>query len=260
MMPSLFIAHGSPMLAVEEGPYPDFLGRLGQSLNPRAVVLFSAHWTHLGQLAGEDAGHHLIYDFGGFPEELYRIQYPAPGDPALAQDVRSRIEAAGVPVRLVSGRGLDHGAWVVLRLLFPAADVPVVPMSVDPRLDPAQQYHIGAALRDLRRQDVLLIGSGGTVHNLGQVFWNQPAGDPVSWAHDFDEWLLRTVPRWDLEQLAHYREVAPGADMAVPRGGHEHFIPFFYAMGAADEARTARRLFQDYQMGSLSLAVWEFGA
>jgi 4,5-DOPA dioxygenase extradiol len=258
MLSTLFIAHGSPMLAVEEDSYALFLRELGASLAPRAVIVLSAHWTAPGQLVSGAAHPPLIYDFYGFPDELYRIRYAAPGHPDLARDIVDRLNQRGVAARLDPARGWDHGAWVILRLMFPGADVPVVEMSVDPRLGGARQYAIGQALADYRADDILIIGSGGTVHNLRAVDWDGD-GTPVSWAVGFDEWLREVLEHWDLDHLFRYRELSPDAAMAVPVWGPEHFVPLIYAMGAADGDQEARRLFQAYQMGSLSLAVWQFG-
>ncbi|GMA51040.1 dioxygenase [Alicyclobacillus contaminans] len=258
MLPSLFIAHGAPLLAVEANEYTQFLRELGENLpRPRAVVLFSAHWLAGVQRVSAVDTYETIHDFGGFPEELYQIQYPAKGDAEMARAVEARLAEHGIPSAVDTGRGLDHGAWVVLRLLYPEADVPVVAMSVNPRLTPAEQYDIGKALAALRQEDVLLIGSGGTVHNLGALAWN--ASQPNDWALAFDQWLERHVKAWDLGSLFQYEALAPHARLAVPPHGNEHFAPLLYAMGAADDVRTAALLHRSYRYGSLSQSVWQFG-
>ncbi|MGE5674385.1 MAG: DODA-type extradiol aromatic ring-opening family dioxygenase, partial [Mycobacterium leprae] len=197
-------------------------------------------------------------DFGGFPAELYQIEYPAPGGGATVGVVGDRLTRAGIPFHNDPVRGLNHGAWVVLRLLFPAAGVPVVAMSVNPALSPQAQYQVGRALADLRRDDVLIIGSGGTVHNFATMNWrDEPTAEP--WAVAFDDWVLSKVTAWDLESLFAYGSFAPNAQIAVPPHGNEHFVPLFYAMGAADDQRTARELHRSYRYGSLSHALWQFG-
>ncbi|MDI3327915.1 MAG: class III extradiol ring-cleavage dioxygenase [Alicyclobacillaceae bacterium] len=258
MIPSYFIAHGAPTLAVEDNAYTRFLQNLPTRFpRPRAVFIFTAHWESPVQLVGAPERFGMIYDFGGFPEELYRIVYPAQGAPEAAEEARSLLERAGIPARIDRARGLDHGAWVVLRLLFPQADVPVVALSVNPALPPEEQYAIGRALAPLRR-DALILGSGGTVHNLWSLDWGQGTDGPAAdWAVDFDDWLQRQLEEWNTEALFRYESEAPYARRAVPR--NEHFIPLLLAMGAADDDRLARRLFQTYQYGSLSLACWEFG-
>jgi 4,5-DOPA dioxygenase extradiol len=259
MLPVLFIAHGSPMMAIEEHDYTRMLGALGRQVKPKAVVLFSAHWESPTQTVSTAERYDTIYDFGGFPEELYRIKYPAPGDAQLAAEIGARFVREGIPYRTDSVRGLDHGAWVVLRLLYPNADVPVVSLSVNPDIAPQEQYRIGKALADLRAEDVLIIASGVTVHNFSTLRWRDTSGKADSWAVEFDDWVLDKAARWDLESLFAYESLAPHARLAVPPQGREHFVPLFYALGAADDQRTAKELFRTYQMGNLSYVVWQFG-
>jgi 4,5-DOPA dioxygenase extradiol len=257
MTPSLFVAHGSPMLAVEQNEYTQFLNRLGQEMKrPTGIVLFSAHWEQDVQAVSDMVEYSTIYDFGGFPEALYRIQYPARGDARLVEQITKLLRDHQVPFRLDQRRGLDHGAWVVLRLLYPNADVPVVAMSVNPALEPEEQYNIGKALSALREQDVLIIASGGTVHNLATM---RMGDDADAWAVEFDDWLHEHLVRWDLDSLFAYDSLAPNARLAVPPFGREHFIPIFYAMGAADNHRVAKLLHRSYRYGSLSHSVWQFG-
>ncbi len=258
MIPSFFIAHGAPLLAIEDNEYTQFLRRLGQTLpQPKAVVLFSAHWESATQKVSEVDEYQTIHDFGGFPDALYQIQYPAKGSQAIAHDIEELFIKCGIPFEVETNRGLDHGAWVVLRLLYPNADIPVVAMSVNPRLQPEDQYNIGKALSALREKDVLIMGSGGTVHNLRALVWQENVIQ--EWAFGFDEWLERQLKTWDLDVLFKYESQAPNARLAVPPYGNEHFIPIFYAMGAADDARKATLLHRSYRYGSLSHSVWQFG-
>jgi 4,5-DOPA dioxygenase extradiol len=258
MIPSLFIAHGAPLLAVENNEYTQFLNELGKRLpRPKAVVLFSAHWLSAVQKVSEVSEYDTIYDFGGFPDELYQIKYPAKGDGHIAREIEQSFAEHGIPFEVETKRGLDHGAWVVLRLLYPNADVPVVAMSVNPRLEPKEQYEIGKALSAMRANDVLIIGSGGTVHNLRALDWR--ANEPHDWALEFDQWLEHHLNRWDMDSLFQYDALAPNATLAVPPYGNEHFVPLFYAMGAADDTRKATLLHRSYQYGNLSQSVWQFG-
>lgn len=259
MIPAFFVAHGSPMLAVEDNEYTRFLESLGRTLNPKAILLFSAHWESDTQLVSAVDRYATIYDFGGFPEELYRIQYPARGDAGMAEEVGRLLAAQSIPHQFDRRRGLDHGAWVPLRRLFPQAGVPVVAMSVNPELSPAEQYAIGRALSGLRRQDVLIIASGVTAHNFGTLRWRSPAAAPDPWAVEFDDWVLSKAAAWDLPSLFAYESQAPNVKLAVPPRGNEHFIPLFYALGAADDQRTAQELHRSYQFGNLSHVVWQFG-
>ncbi|WP_243735207.1 DODA-type extradiol aromatic ring-opening family dioxygenase [Paenibacillus turpanensis] len=258
-MPSLFIAHGAPLLAIQQNEYTDFLNGLPRMLpsRPKAIVLFSAHWEQpVQQISRVNGTYETIYDFGGFPPEMYEMQYPAVDVPVMAERIHTLLKEQGVDAAFDEQRGLDHGAWVVLRLMYPEADIPVVAMSVNPGLTPEQQYAVGRALEALRSEEMLMIASGGTVHNLRRINWQ---GGTESWAVEFDDWLANRLQQWDLEQLFRYEELAPHASDAVPPYGREHFIPLFYAMGAADSARQASLLHRSYQYGSLSHSVWRFG-
>lgn len=196
-----------------------------------------------------------MHDFYGFPEEMYRIKYPAPGSSALAEDIARRFEAGNLQAQAVHGRGLDHGVWVILQMMYPNADIPVVALSVDSKRSPKEQYAIGVMLAELREEGILIIGSGGLVHNLRMVHQSE---EPDAWAVAFDEWIGAQLADWNLPELFAYDKKAPHAREAVPSYGTEHFAPLFYAMGAADNGRQAQRLFQAYQYGSLSLNCWSF--
>lgn len=261
MMPSLFVAHGAPLLAMENNSYTQALNQLASQLprRPRAIVMFSAHWEAFDQMVGTMATFPTIHDFGGFPQELYEIQYPAKGDEAIAREAVQLLRDAGVPVGLNTTRGLDHGHWVVLRHIFPQADVPVVAMSVNPNLTVMQQYMIGKALSPLRQKDVLIVGSGGTIHNFSYLNMRETSEGAFDWALQFEDWLQQTLTAWKVEDLARYRELAPHAEKAVPVYGSEHFVPLVYVMGAADDEQTAQRLHMSFRYGSLSHTIWKFG-
>ncbi|WHY85660.1 class III extradiol ring-cleavage dioxygenase [Neobacillus novalis] len=259
MIPSLFVAHGSPLLAIENNEYTKFLTQLGQNMpRPKAVILFSAHWESNVQKVSDVDQYSTIYDFGGFDEALYKIQYPAHGNQQIAKEIEGLFTESGVPFEFDTQRGLDHGAWIVLRLLYPNADIPVISMSVNSRLTPEEQYKIGKTLSALRAQDILVIASGGTVHNLRAVKWNDN-GQVDQWALEFEDWLAYHLEKWDLTTLFKYDSLAPNAEIAVPPYGSEHFIPIFYAMGAADDSRNATLLHRSFRYGNLSHSVWQFG-
>ncbi|WP_318503480.1 class III extradiol ring-cleavage dioxygenase [Bacillus sp. T3] len=259
MIPSYFIAHGAPLLAIEKNEYTQFLNQLGvTNPKPKAIVIFSAHWVSETQAVSAVNEYETIHDFYGFPEEMYRIQYPAKGDKLRAKEIQTTLEDNGIPFVVDQNRGLDHGAWVVLSMLYPDADIPVVSMSVAPNLTPAQQYKIGQSLAKLREQDILIVASGGTVHNLRAVrFGDEDKVD--QWAQEFEGWIQEHIEKWDLEALFNYSTLAPHAQFAVPPNGAEHFIPIFYAMGAADDAKSAKLLHRSYRYGNLSHSVWQFG-
>ncbi|WP_232698080.1 DODA-type extradiol aromatic ring-opening family dioxygenase [Brevibacillus daliensis] len=255
MMPSYFFAHGAPSLVLEDHAYNDLLKSFAaHTTKPKAIVIFSAHWEQQTQTVSAVDEYSTIYDFGGFQDELYRMTYPAKGNRSLSDEIQALFSKHGIQSTLDEERGLDHGAWVVLKLIYPDVDIPVVALSVNRYLTNEQQYQIGKALSELREQDVLIIGSGGTVHNLRRVNWNSKGTD--SWAEEFDNWLQSKLETWDVTSLFNYRELAPYAQDAVPT--NEHFIPLLIAMGAGDANRDAKLLHRSYQYGNLSLSCWQF--
>lgn len=255
MIPSYFFAHGAPSIVLEQNSYTDFLKSFAaNNPRPKAIVILSAHWEENVQAVSAVDTYSTIYDFGGFQDELYRMTYPAKGDRALAERIVSLFAKQGIASAVDEERGLDHGAWAVLRLLYPNVDIPVVALSVNRYLTNEQQYEIGKALAELREQDVLIIGSGGTVHNLRALNWRTEGTD--AWAETFDNWLQEKLEKWDTKALFEYRSLAPYAGEAVPTS--EHFIPLLLAMGAGDSTREAKLLHRSYQYGNLSLSCWEF--
>ena len=259
-MPSLFVAHGSPMVAIEDSTYGRYLDQLSHDLPaPRAIVVFSAHWTEGVQTIGAAPSPDTIYDFYGFPEALYQVRYPAPGDPALAKNIRDLLKLCGIEARLEPSRGFDHGVWTILSRMFPDASIPVIAMSVDPALRPERQFQIGRALAPLRQEGVLIIGSGATVHNLRMLQWNREDDQPETWAEAFESWLESRISEGDVDALFAYREQAPYADWAAPAWGVEHLVPLFYAMGAGPDEPRGRLWHRDWQFGSLANSVYAFG-
>lgn len=255
MMPALFLAHGAPSLVIEDNAYTHFLQKLAAELpRPDAIVVFTAHWESDVQLISRAQTYGTLHDFYGFPDEMYQMTYPAPGNPQLADRIGELLHASGIPSRQDETRPLDHGVWALLKLLYPHADIPVVALSVHPFLAPAEQYRIGQALAPLRQENVLIIGSGGTVHNLRRLQWG--GGETAPWAVEFDDWIAGKLSSWNTDALFRYEELAPYAKEAVPRS--EHFVPLLPVMGAGDSARQASLLYRMYQYGSLSLSAWQF--
>lgn len=249
-MPSLFLAHGSPMLAIERSPYAEFLEAYAERLGkPKAILVFTAHWeapvTTISSAAGP---YDTIYDFGGFPDELYQVTYPAPGAPNIADAAAERLAAAGLPVERDFSRGLDHGSWTLLSRMYPDADVPVVQASVNPYAPADVHFEIGKALSGFGKEGVLVIGSGVTVHNLRAVKWGQQT--PERWAVEFDDWLVERTLEGRVDELFQYEALAPMARLAVPRA--EHFVPYFIAYGAGNPARTPEVIHRSYMFGTLS--------
>lgn len=256
MLPSLFVSHGAPTLILENVSARDFLRSLGASIKqPKAIVVASAHWETDVPTVSTAATPETIHDFGGFPDELYRLSYPAPGAPQLALRVVELLSRRGIAATTDSTRGLDHGAWVPLLLMYPAADIPVLQISIQPHHGPQHHLDIGRALAPLCEDDVLILGSGGAVHNLRALAWNRHEA-PDAWAQAFDDWLANKVDEGAVDDLVDYRERAPNAVRAHPRD--EHLLPLFVALGAGGTKPVGRRIHSGFNHGSLSMAAFSF--
>jgi 4,5-DOPA dioxygenase extradiol len=257
-LPSLYISHGSPMTALNPGQVGDRLAEIARALpRPRAIVVASAHWLGRQALVGGAQVPDTIHDFGGFPQALFDIQYPAPGDAALAQRVAALIDAAGLPVAIDPQRGLDHGVWVPLRMLYPDADIPVVPLSIQPLLGPAHQLALGRALAPLRDDGVLIVGSGSITHNLHDWHGGYGEGRNAPYVLPFIEWVERRLGENDVPALLDYRRQAPFAEQAHPTD--EHLLPLYVAMGAAGgEALGAQRIDAGIDAGFLAMDIYRF--
>lgn len=256
-LPAVFVSHGAPTLAVERNDTATFLKNLGAELGkPKAILCVSAHWSTPAPAVSSAERPETIHDFGGFPEELYRIRYPASGAPALAAHVVNLLGRAGAHCSVVEGRGLDHGAWVPLRLLYPEADVPVAQLSIQAASGPEHHFRLGRALAPLRDEGVLLLATGSATHNLGRL---GPPGAPPEWAARFDEWLFEKLTEGSADELMNYRGLAPYASLAHPTD--EHLLPLFVAAGAGAEGGDARALclHRGWTFGSLSMAAYSFG-
>lgn len=228
-MPSIFLAHGSPMLLDDTTWVGELHAWAGALPRPAAVLMLSAHWEDMPVTLGATGPVPLVYDFYGFPARYYEVQYAAPGAPELAARVRGLLSPSG-PVANAPERGLDHGAYVPLKAMYPEADVPVLQASL-PTLDPATLFALGRQLAPLRDEGVLIVGSGFITHNLRILDWHGRAPTPA-WASEFDQWTAEVVQRGDVDALLDYRHRAPGVQIALPT--HEHFAPLLVTMGAAD--------------------------
>ena len=224
-MPVLFAAHGAPMLLDDAGWVAELGAWAGALPRPRAILSISAHWDEAPTTIGATRPIPLVYDFYGFPERFYRLQYPSPGAPELAARVRGLLDAAGLEHRDDEERGLDHGTYVPLLCMYPDADVPVLQISM-PGLEPRALLALGRALAPLRREGVLLFGSGFITHNMRYRGRTTP-----SWASDFDAWTGERVAKLDLDALVDFQEKGPGAETSLPTT--EHFVPLLIAAGAA---------------------------
>ena len=253
--PSVFVSHGAPTLALESGPANTFLRGLGSALGtPEAVLCISAHWESDIPVTSLSPEPQTIWDFYGFPEELYRLRYPAPGAPRLAASAAALLRESGVECREHADRGLDHGAWVPLMLMYPDANIPVTQLSVSTRRGPLFHHRLGRILEPLRHSGILILGSGGAVHNLGTVDFGSGAIAP--WAAEFDNWLNDRLMRGETGELLDYRTKAPFGPQAHPT--EEHFLPLFVAAGAGGSGAGAATLHRSFSFSTLSMAAYAF--
>ena len=251
VQPTAFVGHGSPLLALEDGPWhaamKDWASRL---TGVQAVVVVSAHWeSSQAFLVSSSPRPGLLYDFSGFPEALYHLHYEAPGDSVLAARIVQMLQAAGLEAATDARRPLDHGAWVPLRALFPEAQLPVVQVSLPSPRTPQLLLKAGHALAPLRAEGVLILGSGGLVHNLRRLsFDGQPA--PEAWATSFEDWMMSGIKEKNLDRLVQAVHQAPGYPLAVPTP--EHLDPVYFSLGAAGEDSPST-IFDGWQHGNISL-------
>lgn len=256
--PSVFVSHGAPTLALEENETVEFLKRLGAELGrPAAILCVSAHWETRVPTVSAAAQPQTIHDFGGFPSELYRMRYAAPGAPALAARVAELLAEAGIASQVSPDRGLDHGAWIPLKLMYPEADVPVAQLSVLPHAGTAEHFRLGRALAPLRDEGVLILATGSATHNLARL---GREGVTPAWAAQFEAWLHQKITSGSYEELMDYRRLAPDAHLAHPTD--EHLLPLFVAAGAgaSDGQARGRSLHRGWTLGSLSMASYSFEA
>ena len=251
--PALFVGHGSPMNAIEDTPsargWVEIAARFPK---PRAIVCVSAHWVTDGVRVTANAQPRTIHDFGrGFPQTLFDVQYPAPGDPALAQEIVSKLAPFGA--QLDESWGLDHGTWSVVKHMYPGADVPIVQVSLDARRLPQEHYAIGQALAALRDDNVLLIGSGDIVHNLQSFFRNQ--NQPTPWDREFDDYITAAIERRDHAAVLNY---ASHPNIPAANADWEHFFPLFYTLAAQGDGETPH-VFNRHYFPGISMTSIAFG-
>ena len=265
-LPSLFVSHGSPMIALEPGAAGAFMQRLGPAIDatfgrPRAIVTVSAHTAARVPVVLAAPRHQAIYDFGGFDPKLRTMRYDAPGDPALAARMLALLQSAGIEAQRVDQGGLDHGAWTALRFIYPDADIPVVPLAFVPSEPPAQQFALGAALRPLASEGVLVLGSGSITHNLSRLFAGglRPDADQPEAADNaaFRDWIAARAGSLDWDALFAYRRQAPHAVEMHPTD--EHLLPWYVAAGAGGRDAAPQRIHDGATMGTLGMDAYAFG-
>jgi 4,5-DOPA dioxygenase extradiol len=256
ILPPIFISHGAPTLPLENIPAREFLKELGSHYqNIKAILCISAHWQTVTPTVNSLEEPDTIHDFYGFPEELYKIKYPARGDPELAEQVAGLIKDKGLSCDINHERGLDHGTWVPMMLMFPHANIPVVQLSIQNNLNPTQHLKIGRAIEELRKDEVLIMGSGGAVHPLGFAGFRF-GGETDQWATDFDDWLTDAVTRGDERLLTNYRQLAPYPERAHPYP--DHYMPLLTAFGAAGVGAKGHLIHHSWYAGDLGMAAYQF--
>lgn len=255
-IPSLFVSHGAPTLAIDPGQTGPLLAGLGQSLPaPQSILVVSAHWDTPQPAVGITPRPKTIHDFGGFPAELYTLQYPAPGAPELARRARELLIEAGFEAIADAYRGLDHGAWVPLRYLYPEADIPVTQLSIQSSHGPDHHYRLGQALTPLRDEGVLILASGAVTHNLADFTTPDPSAPARDYVVEFSDWIARHLAAGNIEDLLDYRRRAPCAARAQPT--EDHLLPLFVALGAA-AGEPARRHEAGVTYGILAMDIYTF--
>jgi len=243
------------MTALGDGAYARALEAFGKTVEPKAILVVSAHWQEPGITIAAGKKPELIFDFGGFPPELYRHRYDASGSPELANEVKARLERAGMKATLDEKRGWDHGVWVPLGLMFPEARIPVVAVSLPQGWSPQQLYKAGEALGGMCEHGVLVIGSGGIVHNLRLMNWQRKDAPVDAWASEFQNWVRDAILRHDVEALFAYEQRAPHAKRAAPTP--EHFVPIFPVLGATGKTARLTPIFEGIEHGNVSMFTFQ---
>src|ERR1700691_2173277 len=255
-MPAAFIGHGSPMNAIEQNRYTDAWSTFAASMpKPKAILVVSAHWYVNITAVSAMRVPRTIHDFYGFPQPLFDVEYPAPGDPELAQRITDIVEPTYVGLDADSW-GIDHGTWSVLRHMYPSADIPVLQLSINAELPFDYHFNLGVKLHQLRSESVLILGSGNVVHNLRLVDWHSP-GQGTDWAHRFDD-AMRDIMTHDASELG---TASAHGDYAMAVPTPDHFLPLAYVAGLAAAAKTpATTIIDGYEMGSLSMTAYQLRA
>ena len=257
-MPALFLGHGSPMNAIEENEFVAGWREVGKTLlRPKAILCVSAHWETRGTLVTAMENPPTIHDFGGFPQKLYEVEYPAPGSPELALETQKTITKTEVGLDLKWG--LDHGCWSVVKHLYPAADVPIIQMSLDYYQTPQAHYDLARELASLRKKGILIVGSGNLVHNLGRVAWDKlnEIGYAFDWATEANEKMKKFILEGDHKKLIDYKSHGRAFDLAIPTP--EHYLPLLYILALKGEQDTVT-IFNDKAVaGSLTMTSVNIG-
>ena len=255
ILPAIFIGHGSPMNIIADNEFTRDMTLLGKKLAvPDGIVVVSAHWLTHGSYITSSGRPEQIYDFYGFPPPLYRVKYEAPGSPEIANTV---IEITGENIiKADTGRGIDHAAWTVLKYLFPRAEIPVLELSLDISRPPEFHFQLGKRLRELRARNILVLGSGNIIHNLGDIDFDDNAG-PFGWASEFDEIIRGELTGGDFKRLIDYEKLGPLSKRAIPY--FDHYLPMLYTLGMKNENDELVFVHDSIQNGSISMRSFLIG-
>jgi 4,5-DOPA dioxygenase extradiol len=257
-MPTIFVSHGAPSLLLNQDPTFHFFKELGRLIPiPKAILCVSAHWETYNPSVTGNSQPETIHDFYGFPKVLYDIQYPAPGNYRLAQTVREMLIGSEFECDVDEERGLDHGTWVPLKLMYPSAEIPTIQLSVQIAAGPDQHLKIGRTLQPLRQHGVLILGSGGATHNLRELGRYPIDASPQSYADEFDAWLCESIQNAGEEALLNYKKRAPSATRNHPTD--EHLLPLFVALGAGERGTNGKQIHQGFTYGLFSMAAYAWG-
>ena len=257
-MPVLFVGHGSPMYAIEENEFVQSWRNLGEELpKPKAIIAVSAHWETRGTQVTAMQHPQTIHDFGGFPQELFAVQYPAPGNPELAKEAIQTIK--GSPVTADERWGLDHGTWSVIRRIYPKADIPIIQLSLDYHKTPLQHYELAKELAAFREKGILIVGSGNIVHNLRQVAWNRPDDEEYGhdWAIEANELVKKLILENNHKALIDYKSLGSAMQLAAPTP--DHFLPLLYALALKRDDEEVSFFNDKAVMGSLTMTSVKIG-
>jgi 4,5-DOPA dioxygenase extradiol len=243
------------MNALLDNSFTQHLSALGKRLPlPNAILAVSAHWETKGTFVATNPKPNTIYDFGGFPDELYKVTYPAPGAPDVAREVMKKVKRT--TIHEDNAMGLDHGSWTVLKHIFPHANVPVFQLSLDYSMSPEQHYNLAKELKVLRNSGVMILGSGNIVHNLRRVSWSDPT-HVYDWAREFDDTVRKNLQSRSDEVLVHYDKLGSSARLSIP--SNEHYLPMLYTLGASDKKEPLQTIYESLEMGSISMRCFQIG-
>lgn len=248
-MPVFFIGHGNPMNAIYDNAFTKKLNTIRNTISkPKAILVISAHWLTKGTYVSTNPHPKTIYDFGGFPDELFRVKYEPNGAPELAKEIKEKVNYTSVSED--NTMGLDHGAWTILKHIYPAADIPVFQLSIDYSKPAAYHYELAKQLNYLRNKGVVIIGSGNIVHNLGMVDFNNP-NSAYDWAIEFDSMVKKLLDKGDDAALINYEKLGKSALLSIPT--NDHYLPMLYILGLRNKGEQVSYIYESLEMGSLSM-------